>query len=249
MGGNATTASRLGLPDLGLLTLTEMVDQAGRIVEASGLPLVVDADTGYGGALNVRRSVREFERVGVAGIHIEDQGVPKKCGHFEGKILVSTDEMVGKIRAAVDARLDSDFIVIGRTDAIAVEGVERARERAEAYKSAGADMLMFAPPCDESMLAQVRASAPLLCIMDTSGRTPVIPASELAPLGVKIVAMPTAITMAIIPVVRRLLQTLKRDEHLKDIQGELATFAEYHALLGLSGMQALERRYQLHSPC
>ncbi len=244
MGGNATTASRLGLPDVGLLTLTEMVDQATRIAEASGLPLLVDADTGYGNALNVRRTVREFERAGAAGLHLEDQSLPKKCGHFQGKILISADEMVAKIKAAVDARRDTDFVVVARTDAIAVEGLERALERAAAYGEAGADMLMFGPPFDASGLARAKnLKARLLCILDTSGRTPIVSINELAPFGVKIGVLPTALAMAIIPTVRRLLGVLMRDGHLGSIQSELATFEEYNALLGLTAIRVLEDRY------
>src|SRR4051812_36708426 len=129
MTGAGTTAVRLGMPDVGLLTMSEMVDNAGRIAEASGLPLIADADNGYGGVLNVRRTVKAYERAGVAGVHIEDQDIPKRCGHLMGKVLVPVEEMVAKIRAAADARTDKDFVLIARTDAVAVEGFDAALDR------------------------------------------------------------------------------------------------------------------------
>src|SRR4030095_14826390 len=141
MTGFGTSITRLGQADVGLLTATEMIDNATRIVDASGLPVVADADTGYGNAINVRRTVRDYERAGVAGIHIEDQVWPKRCGHLAGKRVIPTTEMVAKIKAACDVRNDPDFMIITRTDAIAVEGLDAAIERGERYREAGADML------------------------------------------------------------------------------------------------------------
>ena len=150
MTGAGTAAVRLGMPDVGLLTMSEMVDNAGRIADVAGLPLIADADNGYGGVLNVRRTVQAYERAGVAGIHIEDQDIPKRCGHLMGKVLVPVEEMAAKIRAAADARTDKDFVLIARTDAVAVEGFEAALERAERYREAGADVLFVeAPSMDE----------------------------------------------------------------------------------------------------
>ena len=200
MGGNATTAVRLGMADVGLLTLTEVADHARRINDAAGLPLLIDADNGYGNALNVRRAVREFERAGVAGLHIEDQASPKRCGHFAGKQLIGTGEMVGKIKAALDARRDPDMVIIARTDATAVDGFDAALERAQAYIEAGADMLLMAPPLDLAQLeAAGRLGAPLLCPLDSTGLTPVAPADDLASLGVKIGVFPTALVMVSSP--------------------------------------------------
>jgi 2,3-dimethylmalate lyase len=244
MGGNATTAVRLGTPDVGLLTLMEMVDSAARIVDAAQIPLIVDADTGYGNALNVQRTIREFERAGVAGFHMEDQVSPKKCGHFQGKALVSAAEMVGKIKAAVDARNDPDFLIIARTDAIAVDGLEVALERAEAYYAAGADMLMFGPPmAAEDFTKAKELGAPLLAILDSSGRTPVASPDELEKLGIKIGIFPTAIVMSLIPALRHTFEVLHRDGSLAAIEDDLASFDEYHNLLGLPEIQALEQRY------
>src|SRR5919199_2840571 len=146
MTGFGTSITRLGQPDVGLLTATEMVDNATRIVDASGLPVVADADTGYGNPINTRRTIRDYERAGVAGVHIEDQWWPKRCGHLAGKRVISTAEMVAKIKAACDARSDPDFTIIARCDAIAVEGLESALERGERYREAGADMLFIEAP-------------------------------------------------------------------------------------------------------
>ncbi len=244
MGGNATTAVRLGTPDVGLLTLMEMVDSAARIVDAAQIPLIVDADTGFGNALNVQRTIREFERAGVAGFHIEDQVSPKKCGHFEGKALVSTAEMAGKIKAAVDARIDTDFLIIARSDAIAVDGLEVALERAESYYEAGADMLMFGPPMEaEDFMKAKELGAPLLAILDSSGRTPTAAPKELERLGIKIGIFPTAIVMSMIPALRRIFAILHKDGSLASVKDDLASFDEYHGILGLAEIQTLERRY------
>src|SRR4051812_49162138 len=143
MTGFGTSLTRLGLPDVGLLTADEMVDNAGRIVDSSGLPVIADADTAYGNPINARRTVRDYEKAGVAAIHIEDQVWPKRCGHLAGKRVIPTAEMVAKIKAACDARWDKDFMIITRTDAIAVEGLEAALERGERYREAGADMLFI----------------------------------------------------------------------------------------------------------
>jgi len=146
MTGFGTSLTRLGAPDVGLLTATEMVDNATRIVDASALPVIADADTGYGNPINMRRTIRDYERAGVAGVHIEDQSWPKRCGHLAGKRVIPTAEMVAKIRAACDARVDADFTIIARCDAIAVEGLEAALERGLRYREAGADMLFIEAP-------------------------------------------------------------------------------------------------------
>src|SRR5262249_7095865 len=173
MTGAGTTATRLGMPDVGLLTMTEMVDNAGRIAEASGLPTISDADTGYGGVLNVRRTIQSYERAGVAAVHLEDQVIPKRCGHLSGKQIVSVEEMVSKIKAAVDARVDQDFLLIARTDGIAVEGFQRTLERAEIYYAAGADMIFVEAPSREQLpKIAPRIKAPLLYNMPPSGKTP-----------------------------------------------------------------------------
>jgi len=245
MGGNATTASRLGTPDVGLITMTEMADQAARIANATGLPLIVDADTGYGNALNVQRTVRAFEAAGAAGLHIEDQISPKKCGHFSGKQLIPCAEMVGKVKAALDARNDPDFLIIARTDAIAVDGFDAAFDRLAAYRDAGADLVMFGPPCQETDLKKaVSLETPLACVMDTSGNTPLMPAADLEPHGVKIAILPTAVPMAVIASVRNLLSNVQKTGTLDNIPVELASFEDYNNVLGLADIQSLETRYR-----
>lgn len=244
MGGNATTASHLGVPDVGLITMTEMADHAARLSDASGLPLIVDADTGYGNALNVQRTVRAFENAGAAGLHIEDQVSPKKCGHFAGKQLIGTEEMTGKIKAALDARQDEDFVVIARTDAIAVDGFEAACERLARYRDAGADMVMFGPPCTaDDLAAAARLKTPMACVIDTSGNTP--PSGDgLAKQGVKLGILPTAVAMAVIAGVRKLLSEVQATGGLQSAVVDLASFQDYNAVLGLAEIEELETRYR-----
>src|SRR5918911_3506462 len=175
MTGFGTSLTRLGAPDVGLLTASEMIDNAARIADASGLPLIADADTGYGNPINTRRTIRDYERAGVAGVHIEDQVWPKRCGHLAGKRVIPTAEMVAKIKAACDVRTDPDFIVIARCDAIAVEGLEAALERGARYREAGADMLFIEAPVGRAEVERVAKrfeGVPLLYNMASSGKTP-----------------------------------------------------------------------------
>ena len=211
MTGAGTTASRLGMPDVGLLGVTEMADNAGRIADAAGLPLIADADTGYGGPINVRRTIQCYERAGVAGVHMEDQDWPKRCGHLAGKTLIPVEEMCAKVRAAVDARSDPDFIVIARTDAIAVEGFEAALDRAKAYEEAGADALFVEAPTtmEEVETIPKTFSRPTLYNMAMSGKTPVLPASEIEALGFGVVIYPGLSLSAAIPAIRRALAELR----------------------------------------
>src|SRR5688572_15660946 len=201
MTGAGTTAVRLGMPDVGLLTMSEMVDNAQRIAEASGLPLIADADTGYGGPGNVQRAVRAYERAGVAGIHIEDQQWPKRCGHLAGKSLIPAEEMAAKIRAGIDAKNDPDFVLIARTDALAVEGFERAMERCRLYEEAGADMIFLEAPSKMEHLAAIPKAfgKPTLYNMASSGKTPFLPIDEIGRLGFKLVIYPNFALLAAIP--------------------------------------------------
>src|SRR5262245_43661310 len=189
MSGSGAANSLLGEPDLGLTTMSEMADQAARIAAATRLPVISDADTGYGGPLNVRRTVQEYERAGAAGLHLEDQVFPKRCGHFEGKEVIPTDEMVGKIKAALDARVDPDLVIIARSDAVAVEGLDAALERAHAYEEAGADMLFVEAPhsVDELRAIAQAFRVPLVANMVEGGSTPLLPDPELEAMGFKLV--------------------------------------------------------------
>jgi 2,3-dimethylmalate lyase len=246
MTGAGTTATRLGMPDVGLLTMNEMVDNAARIADAAGLPLVADADNGYGGVLNVRRTIQSYERAGVAAVHLEDQVIPKRCGHLAGKQIVPIEEMVGKIKAAADARSDADFVLIARTDAIAVEGFERALERAEAYRAAGADLIFVEAPNREQLpRIAPRIKAPLLYNMAASGKTPFLAKAEIEQLGFKLIIYPNWIVLAQIRAASRVLQTLKDTGSIASLTNEVATFREFFDLLGMEEVQALESRYGL----
>jgi 2-methylisocitrate lyase-like PEP mutase family enzyme len=246
MTGFGTSLTRLGAPDVGLLTATEMIDNAARIADASGLPLIADADTGYGNPINTRRTIRDYERAGVAGVHIEDQVWPKRCGHLAGKRVVPTPEMVAKIKAACDARTDPDFTIIARCDAIAVEGLEPALERGERYREAGADMLFIEAPVGRGEVERVARhfkGVPLLYNMAASGKTPDLPADELGQLGFKLAIYPNWIILAAIPAMRAMLRELKAKGSIADIRGRAATFREFTEIAGLPDIQKLEERY------
>jgi 2-methylisocitrate lyase-like PEP mutase family enzyme len=248
MTGFGTSLTRLGMPDIGLLTLTEMVDNAARIVDASGMPLVADADTGYGNAMNVRRTIRDYERAGVAGVHLEDQAWPKRCGHLAGKRVIPTAEMEAKLKAAVDSRRDDDFVVIARTDAIAVEGFDAALERGERYRAAGADMLFIEAPTSMAQLEAIAArfaGTPLLYNMAASGKTPDLDNAAMARLGFRLAIFPNWLILAAIPAMRRMLKELKAKGGIRDIRAEVASFKDLTEIAGLPEVQVLEERYGL----
>lgn len=245
MTGAGTTASRLGMPDVGLLTMNEMVDNAQRIADASGLPLIADADTGYGGPVNVIRTIRAYERAGVAAVHIEDQSWPKRCGHLTGKTVVPKEEMVAKIRAAVDARTDPDFQIIARTDAVAVEGYEAAIDRAKAYEEAGADVIFVEALTTMEQLREVPTlfRVPTLYNMASSGKTPFLSAAEMQELGFRVCIYPNFVILAAIPVVRRLLRHLNETGDVRSLVNDIATFKEFFDLMGMDHVRALEEKY------
>jgi len=245
MTGAGTTAVRLGMPDIGLLTMTEMVDNAGRIVDACGLPLIADADNGYGGPLNVYRTIRAYEKAGAAAVHIEDQIFPKRCGHMAGKQLVGAADMVAKVKAAVDARTDPDFVVIARTDAIAVEGFEAALDRAGQYRAAGADVLFVEAPTGLDQLRAIpkASDAPQLYNMASSGKTPFLAMREIEQLGFKIVIYPNWMLFGAIRAAQRVLVHLKETGSVKDLRESAVSFQEFFDLLGMQEMARLESRY------
>ena len=247
MTGAGTTAVRLGMPDIGLLTMTEMVDNAARIVDASGLPVIADCDNGYGGPLNVRRAIQSYERAGVVAVHMEDQIIPKRCGHFSGKQLVSAEEMVTKIKAAVDAKTDSDFVVIARTDAIAVEGFDAAMDRAAMYEEAGADMLFVEAPTDTRQMAKIGSSfgVPHVANLASSRKTPLLPAEELGELGFKLVIYPGLLLLSTIRAALSCLDHLKEKRTWADMEADLPTFDEMLTLMGMEEVESLEERYAL----
>ena len=250
MTGFGTAASVLGQPDVGLLTMSEMVSRAAALAAVVGdRPLIADADTGYGNPINVRRTVREYERAGVAAIHIEDQVWPKKCGHMEGKQVISVDEMVQKIRAAVDARQDPDFVIIARTDANAVYGLEDALRRGRAYREAGADVIFIeAPRSIEELraIAQAFPDVPLLYNWAESGKTPLLPLEEIHALGFKLVIFPVSMLFAATQALLDLLEALKQGQTSLAFAERMVTFSQFTDQIGLPEIQALERRYGVH---
>ena len=246
MTGFGTSAALIGRPDVGLLAMTEMVDNARRIVEAVDLPVIADADTGYGNPINVVRTVREYERAGVAALHIEDQVAPKKCGHMEGKQVVPADEMVEKVRAAVDARVSTDLLIIARTDARAVEGLDAAIDRAGRYREAGADILFVEAPQSVDEIRAVAAAfpaVPLLFNYAEGGKTPPIEHAFLAELGYAIVIFPIAALLAATRAMRDVLGRIRQDGSPINVLPELPRFAEFLDLIGLPEIRDLERRY------
>jgi 2-methylisocitrate lyase-like PEP mutase family enzyme len=246
MTGFGTTASLIGRPDVGLLTGAEMVDNARRIVSAVDVPVIADADTGYGNALNVLRTVQLYEQAGVAGIQLEDQVAPKKCGHMSGKAVISTEEMVGKVRAAVAARQDPDLVVIARTDAVAVSGVADAVARGRAYAEAGADLLFVEAPTSETdieaVATELRGVAPLVFNWAEGGRTPPLPLARVAELGFSLVIYPIGTLLAATAGIQSLLATLKADG-VPSLSG-LPTFEGFTDLIGLPEVQQLEQRFR-----
>ncbi len=247
MTGGGTSAVRLGMPDVGLLTLPEMVDNAGRIADASGLPVISDADTGYGNPLNVQRTVIAYEKAGVAGIHLEDQESPKRCGHLAGKSLVSTAEMCNKIKAACDARRDDDFFIIARTDALTVEGFDAALDRGRAYEAAGADMIFVESPLTMEHLTAIPKAFKVgtLFNMASSGKTPFLHKDELSKLGFKLAIYPNFAILSAIPVVRRFLRELRDKGTVEHLTKDMATFTEWFDIVGMDSVKALEEKYGL----
>lgn len=242
-GGGYSRAN--GYPDIGLLTMTEITQWISRTVEAVEIPVIADMDSGYGNALNVVRSVREYEKTGVAAFHLEDQVSPKKCGHYEGKQIVSRAEMVGKIKAAVDTRRDGDLVIIARSDARSIEGLQAAIDRVNAYLEAGADVgFVEAPQSAEELAAAARQLAkPALCNIFEGGKTPPLPARQLEAMGYRIGIYPSQTHRAAIAAAKKVLAVLKRDGDTAAIEAELATFNEREEAVNTAHWRELEARY------
>ncbi len=243
----AGTSMCRGLPDIGLVTMPEMVENARYIAEAVRIPVVVDADNGYGNAINARRTVREFERAGVAGIHIEDQVWPKRCGHMFGKRLIPRDEMVGKIKAALDARHDNDFVIIARCDALMVNGIEDTLDRGEAYLEAGADMLFFEMRESmeeiEAMAGRFRGRVPLHFNHSPSGMVPRLHVSEIEKLGFKTACFYVHALMAACKVMREVLTEIKETGNSLSVWDRMVKFDDFWEIAGLKDYRALEKKY------
>ena len=239
LGGFGVSASSYGLPDLGLLGLAEMAEAARRVTSAVRIPVIVDGDTGYGAVPNVIRTVREFERAGAAGMLLEDQVFPKRCGHFAGKQVIPTEEMLVKLRAALDARRDPDFVIIARTDARAVEGLDAAIQRANRYAEAGADVIFVEAPQSEAELFRVAREIPKpqLANMLVGGATPILSAGELERLGFKIVVSPVESLAITAFAVRELAGAMLQEGRVDGLADRMLPFAELKKLLGVDEWQ------------
>lgn len=245
-GGFGVAASVLGLPDVGLMTLTEMADVVRRMADRLSIPVVADGDTGHGDLHNVARSVREMESAGAAGILLEDQVHPKRCGHLAGKEVIPAAEMRLKLRAALDARRDPEFVIFARTDALAVEGFEAAIERAGSFAEEGADVCFVEGPTSLEQLEQIprKLNMPLLANMLTGGVTPVVPFAELEQMGYKIAVCPIAGLLATGAVIRRLTETVLQSGRVDPTTDELMTFEEVKSVLRLQETLDLRRRLE-----
>jgi len=238
-------ARSTGIPDLGLMPVSAIVERLASMVDVVEVPIVADADTGYGNALNAQAAARAFERAGVAAFHLEDQTFPKKCGHYDDKSLVPVAEMVQKLKAVRDTLLDPDFIVIARTDAIAVEGFNAAIDRAGAYREAGADMLFVEAPTSEDEIARIAklVSGWKLINMFEGGKTPLLPAARLEQLGYHLVIIPSDTQRAAIKATQRVLAAIARDGSSTALRGDMVSFKEREALIDTAGYLERDRRY------
>ena len=246
MTGAGTSISRTGYPDIGLTTMSEMVANAAAIARTVSVPVIADADTGYGDVLQVRRTVREYERAGVAGIHVEDQESPKRCGHLDDKRVVPQEEMVRKLRAALDAREDDDFTIIARCDALAVTGWDDALRRCEAYVEAGADVLFLEAIQTREQAADVtgRFDVPVLYNFVETGKSPLLPASELEELGFKLVIFPISAMLAALKTMTDLMRELRETGTTAHLAADrMVSIRECFDTVGLSEMLALDAAY------
>jgi 2,3-dimethylmalate lyase len=244
VGGYASTATLLGKPDVGLLTMTEMAEWARRIAGAVDIPVFADGDTGHGNITNVARTMQEFERAGVAAVFFEDQVSPKRCGHMSGKQVISATEMIWKLQSALDARIDPDLTVMARTDALAVEGIDAAIERAHRYAEAGADMVFIESPESVEQMRRITGElrVPQLANMLPGGRSPSCTAAELQEIGFAAVAYPTSLTYAIATVARQVLRELQQTGTARSAEAGMMQFEEFNALVGLQEIRDREAR-------
>jgi 2-methylisocitrate lyase-like PEP mutase family enzyme len=254
VSGAAIAYTRLGRPDIGLVSMTEVAETVALIRDRVVAHLIVDADTGYGNALNVRRTVQVFERAGANGIQIEDQDFPKRCGHLDNKAVIPADEMCGKIRAALDARREPSTLIIARTDAVAVEGFERAIERANMYREAGAEMLFVEAPKTREDLGRVTAAlgdktsggkvVPLMANMVEGGKTPLLPAKELEAMGFALVIFPGGIVRAFCRLASDYYASLTAHGTSEPFRDRMLDFNGLNDLIGTPEMLALGKRYE-----
>ena len=245
VSGYSVAATAIGEPDMGLLTQTEMIDRARRICMSVSIPIIVDADTGYGNPVNVHRTVHELIAAGAAGCFLEDQVWPKRCGHMRSKKVIDRDDYVQKIRAAVDARGDRDFFIVARTDALAAVDLDEAIRRVQAAREAGADASFVEAPTSLDDLETIgrRSPAPNVANMIEGGRTPVLPKQQLVDLGFQLILYPLTALFASARLIESVYRTLKEDGTTKRVTQRLMTFAEFNALIGVDEKYALTERF------
>jgi 2-methylisocitrate lyase-like PEP mutase family enzyme len=248
LSGAAVAYTQLGRPDVGLTTASETADVLGRITDRLRVPVIVDGDTGYGNALNVQRTVRLFERAGASMIQLEDQTFPKRCGHLEGKSLVSTEEMCGKLKAALDARRSDDTLILARTDAVAVEGLAAAMARAEAYAACGVDALFIealrTTQDMDAACARFRARLPMLANMVEGGQSPVQSAGELGARGFRIVIFPGGTVRFVAAQLQRYFTSLREHQTTSPVRDQMLDFDGLNSAIGTPELMALGKRYE-----
>ena len=244
-GGYSATAGLLGAPDISQLSMTEMAEFYARLCDASPLPILADADTGYGGPANVVRTVRAYERAGVAALFIEDQAFPKRCGHMEGKRVVQQSEWLEKIKAALDTRLDQDLVVMARTDALAVDGIDEALERAHLALDSGADLVFVEAPTDIDQMRRICSELDGLTLANNveGGKTPFLSVQELEDIGYAAVAFPVSATYVIVKAVRELMAALAKEGTTLGIAGQMVSFEEFNRVVGLEDIRFRETEW------
>lgn len=238
-------ARSTGVPDLGLLGLELIVERVAAMCDAIEVPLIADADTGYGNALNTQRAIQAFERAGAAAVHLEDQVFPKRCGHYDGKALVPVVEMAQKLRAACDARRDPAFVIIARTDAIAIEGLDGALARAGAYREAGADVIFVEAPTSREQIERIarEVPGPKLINMFHGGKTPILPADELVRMGYSLIIIPSDLQRAAIHAMQQTLAAIHRDGHSMAVADRMVSFKDREAIIGTDDWLRRDARY------
>jgi methylisocitrate lyase len=248
-GGYGATATLLGRPDSSQLSLTELSEMYSRLCDATPLPLLADADTGFGNVTNVARTVQLYEKAGVAGLFIEDQVFPKRCGHMAGKSVIPAAEWLAKIKAALDARADPDLVIMARTDALAVNGLDDAIERAQLAHEAGADLLFVEAPTDVAQMRRICAEIPGPCLANNleTGRSPLLPAAELEAIGYAVVVFPVAATYAVAYALRDLFATIRRTGTSAEFLPRLLAFDEFNELVGLTSQRRREAEWQRYA--
>ena len=247
LSGFGQSASHLGLPDAGLMTLSEIVERVQNMARAINVPLLADGDTGYGGVINVRRTVQMFEWAGASAIQLEDQEIPKKCGHTEGKRLIDSREMALKIEAAVESRRSDDFLIIARTDARSVLGLKEAIRRGRMYEKAGADVIFIESPQTEEELKIIANSfdRPAMANMFEGGQTPLLTAADLNEMGFKLVAFAVSCLLAATKAMQRAMKVLKEDGTTQAMVAEMMHFEDFNELIGFPEVRSFEAKYRI----